>query len=364
MALAVYPCAGIAGWEASMSMLKSVGVRLFAIELLFVLAVACGNDSSEEEPDAQLAGGADAAGDVDSSPEDTPSPCEGVACSEHGTCVVVDQLATCECDEGYEAVALECSASAPNYPPAVDGDFATAGTFETTMLPNTGPGGLFTVYRPALLGEDGLTHPIITWGNGTGAVPAFYAALLTHLASHGFVVVASNSSSTGSGEAMLEGVAWIIAENVRDGSDYFGMLATDRVGASGHSQGGGGTVAAGADPSVTCTAPIAPWMGATPASVEDLQGPMFTIAGSFDALVPAATVESQVYGLALVPSVYGILIGANHFTPLGDAGAMRGPLTAWFRLNLMADESAREVFVGADCTLCVDPSWEIQSKDL
>ena len=49
-------------------------------------------------------------------------------------------------------------------------------------------------------------HPIISWGNGTGVSPSGYAWLLGHLASWGFVVIASESRNTGSGEEMLEEV--------------------------------------------------------------------------------------------------------------------------------------------------------------
>ena len=38
----------------------------------------------------------------------TVCPCQGVACSDHGTCEAVDGEPTCDCDEGYEPDGLEC----------------------------------------------------------------------------------------------------------------------------------------------------------------------------------------------------------------------------------------------------------------
>ncbi len=38
--------------------------------------------------------------------------CAGISCSGHGTCVVVDDQATCQCDAGYSLAALDCQAGA------------------------------------------------------------------------------------------------------------------------------------------------------------------------------------------------------------------------------------------------------------
>ena len=241
--------------------------------------------------------------------------------------------------------------------PSVD-DFAASGPFATRNNPQGGPNEAYSLYYPVDMGLGGLKHPIITWGNGTGATPIAYSGLLKHWASHGFVVIASNSTQTGSGEEMVQGVAWLISENSRPGSLFFNRIDTDAVGASGHSQGGGGAINAGNDPRVTCTAPIQP----APGNVGGLQGPMFVIAGSDDTIVSPQLVSLTVYGPATVPSVFGILAGADHFAPVGSAEGMRGYLTAWFRLHLMKDESARNLFYGENCSICNDSNWTVQRK--
>ena len=38
--------------------------------------------------------------------------------------------------------------------------------------------------------------------------------------------------------------------------------------------------------------------------------------------------------------------------------------TAWFRLHLMGDESARGLFYGASCGLCGDATWTVQRKGI
>jgi hypothetical protein len=242
--------------------------------------------------------------------------------------------------------------------PSVD-NFSERGSFSTTMTSQDGPNGAFSLYYPEDLGRDGLKHPIITWGNGTGAIPVFYGGLLDHWASHGFVVIASNSTMTGSGEEMLRGVDWLISESSSEGSLFFNKISVNAVGASGHSQGGGGTINAGHNPKVKCTAPIQP----TPENAKDLQGPMFVIAGSNDTII-APELVSQVYASSNVPTVFGILEGASHFTPVGSAQGMRGYLTAWFRWHLMGDESARDLFYGDNCGICNDSAWTVERKNL
>jgi len=210
-----------------------------------------------------------------------------------------------------------------------------------------------TVFRPADLG--GAPHPVIVWGNGTGAVPAVYAPLLRHLASYGFVVAAADTPFSGTGKEMLDGARTLAAENARPGSRYFGRIDTAHVGATGHSQGGGGAIAAGADRLVTTTVPIEPGpLGSVPA----LHGPVFFLGGEFDAIVPPPLLVIPRYQAAShVPAVYGELAGATHFTPAGDGGGFRGAITAWFRYWLAGDALARGVFFGPGCTLCADPAW-------
>ncbi len=156
---------------------------------------------------------------------------------------------------------------------------------------------------------------------------------------------------------MLEGVDWIAAQNDDPASFLFGAINTNSIGATGHSQGGGGTINAGGDPRVRCTAPIEP----TPGDIENLQGPMFLIAGGNDSIVPASSVETNVYDPALVPTIYGVNESANHLDALGQADAFRGYVTAWFSFCLKGNPIAAQAFVGA-CTLCSNPQWTVQRK--
>jgi len=72
--------------------------------------------------------------------------------------------------------------------------------------------------------------------------------LLSHYATHGFFVVASNNTNVGSGSEMIAGMRWAIAENERSGSPYFGKLDPDAVGSIGYSQGGIGSSSRATNP--------------------------------------------------------------------------------------------------------------------
>ncbi|MFH8343754.1 acetylxylan esterase [Streptomyces sp. NPDC018045] len=232
--------------------------------------------------------------------------------------------------------------------PSAQGDWAAPGPFAVTVEP-VGPA--HTVYRPADLGSRGCgKHPVILWGNGTGAPVAVYGPLLRHLASHGFIVAAARTTWSGSGREMLAGIDHLARENGTPGSVYEGKVDLSEVGATGHSQGGGGALAAGANPRVDTTVAIEP---GPQGSVRALRGPALFLAGQYDAVVaPWLLVHPRFRQTTHVPAVYGELAGATHLTPVSDGGGFRGPVTAWFRAQLLGDRQARAEFFGAHCGYC------------
>ncbi len=235
--------------------------------------------------------------------------------------------------------------------------FAARGSFPTFSDLATGPGNDFSLFRPADPGAEGVLHPVITWGNGTLAIPLFYFDLLDHLASHGFVVIASNSPFVGSGDAMLEGVDWILEQNEDPTSALFGAIDVDRIGATGHSQGGEGTINAANDARLRCSAPIQP----VPGNVEGVKGPMLILSGTADVIVPPEVVGGGVFVPSPVKAILAILEGGTHFDPLGDGDGYRGYVTAWFAYCLFDDELAGEAFRGS-CEICDNADWNVWRK--
>lgn len=249
--------------------------------------------------------------------------------------------------------------------PSVD-DFGAPGPFETV---SNAEGPDCTIFRPAVLGAEDRLHPIILWGNGTTAVPAFYAAILSHWASHGFIVAAANTSNAGTGVEMLACLDYLEAESTTNGSVYDSVVDLQHVGTSGHSQGGGGSIMAGRDPRVTATAPVEAYTeqgfgGYDQSSQSQQTGPMFLISGSADTTATPVPNQQRVWDTVNVPVLWGTKLGANHIlSAIGAMPGFRPEITAWMRYQLMCDDAAAEVFVGA-CTICGDATWETQSMGL
>lgn len=250
------------------------------------------------------------------------------------------------------------SAVVENLPFSTPGPFATSVDGDATC----------TIFRPSALGGDGVTFPVILWGNGTAARPADYQGLLSHLASYGFIVTAANTANAGDGSQMLDCLAFVFAQNELASSPLFRHIDTQRVGATGHSQGGAGALMAGRDARVSVTAPVQPHIlpitggGAFDAlSVREQRGPMFLLSGGLDVIAPLNINQRPVFDNANVPVVWGTLAGADHQLVFGNGSGYRGPLTAWFRFRLLGDTTAAQYFPPA-CTLCVAPGWSVLLK--
>ncbi len=144
----------------------------------------------------------------------------------------------------------------------------------------------------------------------------------------------------------------MVAEDQHPGSVFHGKIDETKVGAAGHSQGGG-AIAAGADPIVDATIPIQPGPQGT---VSDLKGPAFFVAGQFDWIVPSFYVQLRYSEAGHVPAVFGELRGSDHFFPGDTRIRLAGAVTAWFRFHLAGDENARGIFFGptASCGICTD----------
>ena len=261
----------------------------------------------------------------------------------------------------------------PTADPAVDGLYATV--TEQNVGPQAGVGvdggtpPQFTLFRPKDMTQGGLCHPVITWGNGTGSTPSIYGILLSHLASHGFVVIASNSTnvSQGTPAPMLAGVTWVLQENADPSSVLYQRIDTTHIGATGHSQGGFATTTAGADARITA---IAPCNGAM--SQKNLHGPAFFFCGGADTTVPCSTIQPAFTAVTTQPAILAEYVSADHanwltFYRAGSSksvSAVEAAITAWMRVQLMSDTTLRPRFYGATCTLCQDAAWLITQNAL
>ena len=241
-------------------------------------------------------------------------------------------------------------------------------------------GSRFDLWYPSPLGANGATYPIIGWGDGTNATPQRYSYLLSHLASWGFVVVASENANTADGSEILDAVHWTAAQNTQPISVFYHHLEPSRVGVMGHSQGATGALNAMArsNGGIAAAVPIElPSQIFCSSSIncadtrELAGGGIFLVNGSADTLISPSNqvLPWQIFGLQSdagyydatpnsVGKVRATLIGPNHNDVQGQPdclaadppcvnGVQRylGYLTAWMLDRLQGDSYAREAFV-------------------
>ena len=231
------------------------------------------------------------------------------------------------------------------------------------MISRVGPNSGYTLFRPdASLGKDGFRHPIATWGNGITTTPSQYTALLTTIASHGFVVIASNDT-TAERPALSAGLDWLIEQN--KSGDMMGKLDTSKELTIGYSWGGGAAIDTANRPNVVATVSFhgMPPRGAT--AFMDMHAPLLLFTSTGDTFVSASGYVTPNYNKSTVQTFYATLMNSSfsHTSIIPDAGPERGPAIAWLRFWACKDENARKFFFGDDCTLCKSPFTMPQRKN-
>jgi hypothetical protein len=238
-------------------------------------------------------------------------------------------------------------------------DYGAMGPYGAQTLNNTGPDGQYTLIRPQKLGESGTKHPIATWGNGITTTPSLYPGLLNTIASHGFVVIASNSTNV-TAAMMTSGLDWLIQQN--GSGDLAGKLETKCAVTIGYSLGGGAAVGSGSHADVKATVSFHGLQG----PAQNLQGPLLLFTSTGDTFVTKSGFVEPCYRASTkVPTIMATLndTAASHLYPLGDAGNERAPAIAWLRLWVYGDQGGRKYFYGSDCLLCKPPWTDIQRKN-
>lgn len=239
----------------------------------------------------------------------------------------------------------------------------------TSTVRDAGGRAIYQLYHPTSLGAGGVEHPIVTWGNGSFATPADYPGLLNHLASWGYAVVASTSSTTGKGTEMLAGAQWMVAADADPASPFFGKLDTAHVAAVGHSQGAGGAVNATTrsggliTTTVTYALPASTWVSrGDEFAVSALTGPSLFLGGRWDILIAGPSVLTGYFRAAGGPAAVAVLRDGDHNTIQRTGGGTLGYLTAWLKYQLEGDAYARGAFAGGAPEINGNGAWQNQAQ--
>lgn len=354
-----------------MEISRRYGVSLSTIGLTALLGAACGNESMPNDADG--ASGGAAAGGTPGTGGATPSSGGTNAGSGGGTSTGGTSPASGGAATGGTGTGGGMAGGSGDCAAWATADPSQPGPFEVLTETNVGPlAGVgeddqptdFTVFRPAELGSDGHCHPIVTWGNGTGSTPDLYGTLLEHLASHGFIVIGSNSPNVAQGDPppMVVGVEWLIEQNEDAASPYFGHVDTANVGATGHSQGGLATSNAGRNPLITTIAPLCGSSGPG----DNLSGPAFFFCGGMDEIATCENIHNAFSSVTNQPALFANYLTADHadwITFFGDTlTPAETAVTAWMRVHLMGDTALRNWFYGESCLLCTDADWEVEQS--
>ncbi len=291
----------------------------------------------------------------------------------------------------------------PNFPTGtIEQKYYAQGTWAVTVSLGgaccDSAGNKFDLYMPTPLGANNFKHPILTWGNGTNASSSQYTYFLKHMASWGFVVIATQDMNAGPGQTILDAAKFLIAANGNSGSPFFQKLDINNIGSFGHSQGATGALnaqikSAGAIKTVIpIELPAQMWCssGVNCADTSKMTGgSIFLIDGTADGIISPATQPSFVPGLQSIDAYYkaapspvlkvkGTLNGPNHndvqgqpdcsSVPIGCANGVYGYLgypTAWFMFQLQADSVAHGAFVnGTGEMFSETANWQLVASNV
>jgi predicted dienelactone hydrolase len=233
--------------------------------------------------------------------------------------------------------------------------------------PATGTGG-----ANAGLESSGGPYAAISFGHGFLQPVDRYHSTLAHLATWGFIVIASESelglfpSHSNFAADLSHCLTWLEAQNSAPGSFLLGAVDPQAFGVSGHSMGGGCSIlAAAADPRIGAVANLAA-ANTNPSAVAQMAGvqvPVSLIAGSSDSITPVASHGQLMYNAGAAPRLLPLIQGGSHcgFQDFSSFGCDSGPLaradqlritrrvlTSFFALHLKNDQSVWRLVWGPE----------------
>ena len=238
----------------------------------------------------------------------------------------------------------------------------------------------FNIYRPKNLASSGFCHPILVWANGHTDNPeqnpplcvtdsgankwcGQYLPMMNHLASHGFVVISSLSTTTSRGTPLptIAGLDWLLQQSEDSSSPYYHRLDTANIGQLGHSEGGMSTCMVASEPRYKALATICGTR-----ALSGVHTPMLFFCGGKDTVVKCDGVRDVFLTVKDQPAFFINELNSDHgsWVYQGAKGVSLSMAAAWFRVHLMGDTANRKYFYGPSCTFCTDNRVKVEQNSL
>ena len=250
----------------------------------------------------------------------------------------------------------------------IEAKYLAIGSHEVSYLEQAGMQDFkkFEIYYPSDIMNDAEGYPVVIYSNGTGIKASKYQAVLKHLASWGFIVMATEEENSWNGFSSEMCLRLIIKLNETETVEgwntnpFYKHVDLDNIGVSGHSQGGVGVINAATENKHVSL--IKAVFSASPTNLALAEAlmwdydpslisvPIFFVSStgnSDENLVVSGTQLQGIYSAVpnTVTKVMARRTNADHGDMLSYAD---GYMTAWFMWQLKGDEDAAKAFVGAN----------------
>lgn len=234
----------------------------------------------------------------------------------------------------------------------------------------------YEIWYPHDIENNDAKYPVVIFCNGTGVKASKYTAVMKHLASCGFVVMATEEEYSWNGFGAEMCLRFAIKMNREqqihdwDSNPFLGKLDMEHIGVSGHSQGGIGAINAATN--VEHSSMVKAVFAASPTqselattlewdyNAEKLTVPTFLTAATGNAdsntICPLEGLQ-KIYD-SIPVSTSKLMCRRND----GDHENMLyygdGYMTAWFMYWLRGDTDAGKAFFGEHAEISANENWQ------
>lgn len=223
---------------------------------------------------------------------------------------------------------------------------------------NTSKVKKYSIWYPKKLEISDEKYPTIVIANGTGATAESHKDVFSHLASWGFIVVGNDDKNSWTGESTILNLDYILDLNDDENSIFYHKIDTEKIGVSGHSQGGVGAVNAVTNYknssyfksiyTISCACIDLSNVLGWDYDTTKIKIPYFMIAGTGDIdsglITPLDAVEKAYEELN--NKQLTVMARRKNVDHREAQKAAKGYMVAWFLTTLREDKTASKVFYG------------------